>query len=138
MQQIEGVEDDAIGLPTHSRPERLKVRGPVFVLDDGFTVNDCCFAAETGSGTNDAGMVVAPIISIPAKDTHLATLNHHLRAVAIVFDFVNPVLALWRLLDRGSKLWLENLMRGVTRNMERFSGQIFSGEVFSSARLRSL
>jgi hypothetical protein len=37
----------------------------------------------------------------------LAALNHYLRAVAIVFDFMNPVLALWRLIDRGSKLWLD-------------------------------
>ena len=43
-------------------------------------------------------------MSISAKDTHLAALNHHLRAVAIVFDFVNPVLPLWRLIDRGRKL----------------------------------
>jgi len=28
-------------------------------------------------------------------------------AIAIVFDFVNPVLALTRLIDRGSKLWLD-------------------------------
>jgi hypothetical protein len=46
-------------------------------------------------------------MSIPAKDTHLVALNHHLRAVAIVFDLVNPVLARWRLLDRRSKLRLD-------------------------------
>jgi hypothetical protein len=46
-------------------------------------------------------------MSIPAKDTHLAAINHHLRAVAIVLDFLNPVLALWKLIDRGSKLWLD-------------------------------
>jgi hypothetical protein len=46
-------------------------------------------------------------MSIPAKDTHLAALDHYLSAVAIVFDFVNPVLALWRLFDRGSKLRLD-------------------------------
>jgi hypothetical protein len=46
-------------------------------------------------------------MSIPAKDTHLAAINHHLRAVAIVLDFVNPVLALRRLIDRGSKLGLD-------------------------------
>jgi hypothetical protein len=36
----------------------------------------------------------------------LFPLNHHLRAVAVVFDFVNPVLARWWLIDRGSKLRL--------------------------------
>jgi len=75
-------------------------------LDNGLTINDCRFAAETGSGTDDRGIAVAPIMSIPAKDTHLAALNHYLRAVAIVFDFVNPVLARWWLIDRGSKLRL--------------------------------
>jgi hypothetical protein len=37
----------------------------------------------------------------------LAALNHCLRTIAIVFDFVNPVLPFWRLIDRGSKLWLD-------------------------------
>ena len=41
MKKIEGVEDDAMGLPPHSRLERLKVRGPAFVLDNGLTINDC-------------------------------------------------------------------------------------------------
>jgi hypothetical protein len=50
--------------------------------------------------SDDARITVAPIISIPAKDTQLAAINHHLRAVAIVSDFVNPVLALWRLFNR--------------------------------------
>ena len=68
-----------------------------------------------GSSADDAGIAVAPIMSIPAKDTHLAALNHHLRAVAIVFDFVNPVLPLWRLIDRGSKLWLNESEAGVLR-----------------------
>ena len=62
---------------------------------------------ELGSGADDRGIAVAPIVSIAAKDARLAALNHHLRAVAIVFDFVNPVLPLWRLIDRGSKLWLD-------------------------------
>jgi hypothetical protein len=52
-------------------------------------------------------------MSIPAKDTHLAAINHHLRTVTIVFDFVNPVLALWRLIDRGSKLWFDEPETGV-------------------------
>src|SRR6476659_8086302 len=107
MKQIEGIKDDAIGSDSHGRLKRLKVRGPVFVLDVGLSINDCRFAAETSSSTNDAGITVAPIMSIPAKDTRLAALNHHLRAVAIMFDFVNPVLALRRLIDRGSNLRLD-------------------------------
>ena len=48
-----------------------------------------------------------PIMSVAAKDAHLDTLNHHLRAIAIVFDFMNPVLSFWRMIDRGSKLRLD-------------------------------
>ena len=36
----------------------------------------------------------------------MAALNHYLRAVAIAFDFMNPVLALRRVIDGGSKLRL--------------------------------
>jgi hypothetical protein len=43
----------------------------------------------------------------------LAALNHYLRAVAIVFDFMNPVLALWRLIDRGRKLRFDESKSGV-------------------------
>jgi hypothetical protein len=55
-------------------------------------------------------------MSIPAKDTHLAALNHYLRAVAIVFDFVNPVLALWRLIDRRTKLGFDGGLCETFRN----------------------
>jgi hypothetical protein len=64
-------------------------------------------AVELASSSDDAGIAVAPIMSIPAKDAHLAAIKQHLRAVAIVFDFVNPMLAFGRLFDRGSKLWLD-------------------------------
>jgi hypothetical protein len=64
-------------------------------------------------------------MSIPAKDTRLAALNQYLRAVAIVFDFVNPVLPLRRRIDGGSKLWLEaselcQLKRKTIRPSKRF------------------
>jgi hypothetical protein len=35
-----------------------------------------------------------------------------LAAIAIVFDFMNPVLPLWRLFNRGSKLWLDESEAG--------------------------
>jgi hypothetical protein len=37
----------------------------------------------------------------------LPALNQHLAAIAIVFDFMNPVLPLGRVIDRGSKLGLD-------------------------------
>jgi len=54
------------------------------VLHYGFTINDCRSAGEVGSGADNAGIAVAPIIA--AEHTRLAALNHHLGAVAIVLD----------------------------------------------------
>jgi hypothetical protein len=124
-------------LDSYGRLKRLEVRTTIAILHDSLTINDCGFAAETGSSANDAGIAVAPIMSIPAKDTRLAALNHHLRAVAIVFDFMNPVLALRRLIDRGSKMRLDKLSRLVTRNMGLRYPAFFSGSDFSCAFLSS-
>jgi hypothetical protein len=43
-------------------------------------------------------------VSVAGEYARLPSLKQHLAAIAVVFDFVNPVLALWRLIDRGSKL----------------------------------
>ena len=81
--------------------------GAVAVLDNGLTINDCRLAAEVGGGTDDRWITVAPVVSVAGEDTRLPALKQHLGAIAVVFDFVNSVLALWRLIDRGSKLWLD-------------------------------
>jgi hypothetical protein len=60
-----------------------------------------------GSGTDNRGLAVAPIVSIAGEDTRLALLKQYLAAIAVMFDFVNPVLAFGRLIDRGSKLGLD-------------------------------
>ena len=53
------------------------------------------------------GKRVSPIVSIAGEDTGFSLLKQDLAAIAIVFDFMNPVLPLGRLIDRGSKLWLD-------------------------------
>ena len=69
------------------------------VLDNGLAINDCRLAAEVGGGTDDRGIAVTPIISVASEDTGFSSLNQHLGAIAIVFDFMNPVLPLWRLFN---------------------------------------
>ena len=69
------------------------------VLDNGLSINDCRLAAEVGSGTDDRRVTVTPIISVASEDTGFSSLNQHLGAIAIVFDFMNPVLPLWRLFN---------------------------------------
>src|SRR5262245_26087414 len=56
------------------------------ILHYGFTVNDCRFALKLGSGADNAGIAVAPIISISAKHTRLPALNKQLGAVAIMLE----------------------------------------------------
>jgi hypothetical protein len=67
-----------------------------------------CFTSTTSFGRHHlTSCIPLNVVPVAGEDTRLPSLNHHLRAVAIVFDFVNPVLALWRLIDRRSKLWLD-------------------------------
>src|SRR5262249_40819234 len=106
MQQVKREENDAVGLLPQCRLKCVKVRSAMAILHDGFAINDRRFALEVGSGADDRGIAVAPIISISAEHTRLTALNQQLEAVAIMLDFVNPVLPLWRLIDGRSKLWL--------------------------------
>ena len=59
------------------------------------------------AAARDNGRIaVAPIVSIAGEYARIPPLKQHLAAIAIVFDFVNPVLAFRRLIDGGSKLGL--------------------------------
>jgi hypothetical protein len=61
-------------------------------------------AAKLASGMDNRRIAVAPIVSVAGQHPHLSSLKQHLAAIAIVFDFMNPVLAVWRLIGRRSKL----------------------------------
>jgi hypothetical protein len=43
-------------------------------------------------------------MSVAGQNTRLPLLKQNLAAIAVVFDFVNPVMALGRLIDWRSKL----------------------------------
>src|SRR6476646_8693359 len=107
MHQIEGIEEDVVGLLPQGRLQGLEVRSTVITLHNCLAIDNCRLTAEVGSSADDRGITVAPIISIACEDTRLPSLKQHLAAIAIMFDFVNPVLPLWRLIDRGSKLRLD-------------------------------
>ena len=76
---------------------------------------DCRLTAEVGSGADDRGIAVAPIMSVAGEDTHSATLHDYEGAVAIMFDFMDPVLALGRLVHQEVSWGSMNLSRAVTR-----------------------
>ena len=94
-------------LPPHGGAECLEIRSAVAILDNGLTIDDCRLAPEFRGGANERWITIGPIKSIKGEDPRLPALNQHLAAVAIVFDFMNPVLPLWRLFDQGRKLWLD-------------------------------
>jgi len=75
-------------------------------LDDGFTVQDCSAAIELHSRADKGRIAVSPIVAIASQNAGFSALDQDLAAIAIVFDFMNPVLARWWLIDRGSKLGL--------------------------------
>src|SRR5262245_59035149 len=60
---------------------------------------------------DDGGIAVAPVVSVATEYAGLPSLNQNLGAIAVIFDFVNPVLAFGRLIDRRSKLGLNELER---------------------------
>ena len=116
------------------------------VLDNGLAINDCRLAAEVGGGTDDRGIAVAPVISVASEDTGFSSLNQHLGAIAIVFDFVNPVLALWWLINQGGKLGLDEpepcrkhyfvLLGSLTEEAPDGEGQSFAETVGPLPRVR--
>jgi hypothetical protein len=107
MEKVESVENDCVGVLPQCRLKGLKVGGTIAILNYGFAIYDCRFAAKAASSADDGGIVVAPLISVAAEHTGFAALDNYLRAVAIMFDFMNPVPALWWLIDWRSKLWLD-------------------------------
>ena len=80
------------------------MRNAVAVLHNGFTIDNRRLAAQAGSGMDDRGIAIAPIVSVAGQHPYLSSLKQHLAAIAVVLDFMNPVLAVWWLIDRGSKL----------------------------------
>jgi hypothetical protein len=48
--------------------------------------------------------LAAALNASSAETRSSPTLNQHLAAIAVMLDFVNPLRALWRLIDRRSEL----------------------------------
>jgi hypothetical protein len=51
-------------------------------------------------------------MAVSSKDSRRSLLDHELGAVSIVFDLVNPVLALGWLIDRRSELGFDETKAG--------------------------
>src|SRR5262245_66387137 len=71
---------------------------------------------------DDRGMAVAPIISVARYYTGAPRLKQHLAAIAVMFEFVNPLLAVGRLIHRRSELGHDEAKRRRNAGHTRYLG----------------
>jgi hypothetical protein len=72
--------------------------------------------AEIRSSSNDALIAVAPVVTVAGIDPSRTRLDHEERAIAIVFDFGDPVFPFWWLIDQGGKLRLDEPEPGYAKH----------------------
>jgi hypothetical protein len=75
---------------------------------------NCSFQGRPGAHVRDrytpSLLAERPLHWLAALILHVRTLpllKQHLAAIAVIFDFVNPVIPLWGLLDERRELWLD-------------------------------
>jgi hypothetical protein len=103
-EQVEGVVDQPI-LPARGEfGLEFGEVGPAFMDDDHLPINDGLAGYIEGAG--NGGKTLGPIEAVPRKHAFFAGVDMQLDAVAVIFDFVNPLLALGSLALQGRKLGL--------------------------------
>jgi hypothetical protein len=78
----------------------------------GLTIENGRLAFQGACRASDGRKAISPIVAVARKHAHIVSLDQHLAAIAVMLDFVNPVLALWWLIDQGRKLWLDESETG--------------------------
>jgi len=93
MQQIECVEDNALGTQSHRCPKRLEVRNTIAVLDNCLAIEDRRLAPEVSDGANDGRITGSrpAWLALSFGRPHQAGLALPTGADAPVFEF-HPLL----------------------------------------------
>jgi hypothetical protein len=83
-------------------------------------------AGTEGSMRPERGIAVRPIISVASEDASLPSRKQHLAAIAVIFDFVNPVIPLRGLIDERCELRLDeyNARHAAYLGMEATEGRL--------------
>ena len=91
--------------------QSLEVGGAPRVLQNHLTVENRRPATDAGRGGNYAG-----IVAVSRVGAYRTAFKHEHGAVAVMLDFVNPVITSGRLFDESWKLWLDKAKAGNARH----------------------
>jgi hypothetical protein len=106
LQQVEGLQH---GLADGTAPvERVEDRDAIRAAGDGLAVERERSGAQQRRGDGNCRIPGAPVVAVSSEQPHDVTLTAHLKAIAVVFDFVDPVRAGRRLVPRHSECDLLN------------------------------
>ena len=101
MQQVEGIEDQAVRIACDRSPERAEVGQPVLILYDDLAVNDRPIERQFSGCTEDEGILPRPIMPIAREGAASLLINDKLRAVAVIFDLMQPTFTIgWFINER--------------------------------------
>ena len=107
IEQVEADEDQPLRLPAHRGSKRREIRQAGLVHDDDLAVDDRRLHRQLGGRLDDRPVLVGPVEAAPCEGARLAALDQQLGAVAVIFDFVKPAVALGRRLDQRRQLKLD-------------------------------
>ena len=93
-----------------------KVGEAVLVLDDDLAVDKGRLALEFEAGLDHAPVLVAPVMAAAGECAYVAAIDPQQSAEAVVFDFVNPAVALGRLGGEDRHLGSDELGDGERTN----------------------
>ena len=105
VQQIEDEVDEALPRAAAERIlQRLKTRAPVRQHHADFAVEQRALDAERGGGLRDFRELRRPVVPVAADEGCAPALDGAADAVAVVFQFVEPLGTVGRLLDQLCEL----------------------------------
>ena len=104
-EQIEGIEYNSVLTPAGEVSLEFGEVGPTLMDDDRFTIKDRLALLCEGAG--DVGESFRPGMAVAGEKFGIAPIDMGLEPIAVVFDFVNPLLTRRSLALKGGKLGLD-------------------------------
>ena len=92
MQEIEGKEHDPVRRRVDGRAESIEVGDAVLVLDDHLAIEHGGLTGQLAAGIDNPFIGPRPVIAVAGEGSDLTSVGNDDRAIAIVFDLVNPPL----------------------------------------------
>lgn len=93
VQDVEGDECEQLGVPCHARMHLLEVRPAVGLRRDHLAVDDEGLRGQLFSGIDHRPEPLRPVMAIPGEGARAGPVEDQLDTEAVIFDFVQPVVA---------------------------------------------